>query len=99
MAEIINRISKTMLKEMGTGAEHQAHDVRAQEDDEADVKEETKIVGMCAVCQGEIKAKVVTKFASLGPPIIGPSSEQQFQQVIDGYYCTKCGIKYEFVPK
>lgn len=50
----------------------------------------------CIVCkEGEIVEKIVQKFTSLSLPIIGPGSRDQFSDVSEGYFCKKCGLKYE----
>lgn len=53
----------------------------------------------CVVCGGPIVERVDREFdARSGPMIIGPASQQQFHDVSKGYHCTKCGLKYEFLP-
>lgn len=84
MASIVNRVTEEILKERGVG----------------DGVDADKVLGECRVCKGGIVEKTFIRFDSMtGPPIIGPGSRQQFKKVSDGYYCKKCGIKYEFVPK
>lgn len=56
--------------------------------------------GVCRVCGGDIVEKIVHEFnPRSGPLIIGPASKEQFHDIHEGYYCNKCGLKYEFVPK
>jgi len=62
--------------------------------------EEKEIVGSCMVCKGDIIKDVATEFNPMsGPLIIGPGSRQQFSEVLRGYYCTGCGLKYQFPPQ
>ena len=34
----------------------------------------------------------------LGPAVIGPGSKQQHHDVSKGFHCTRCGLKYLFIP-
>ncbi len=61
-----------------------------------------KTSGICMVCNGEIIERIKRIFdPSLGPQVIGVDgpSNHQFKNVSEGYYCKKCGIKYEFIPQ
>jgi len=54
--------------------------------------------GSCRVCGGDIVEKIVQKSYHRGiSDVIGPSSGPQFYDAHEGYYCKKCGLKYEFV--
>jgi len=53
----------------------------------------------CVVCKGVLVEKIVSKFVSMGPPIIGPGSRDQFVDEREGYFCRRCGIKYEHLPE
>lgn len=56
--------------------------------------------GKCVFCSGPIVEMIVREFdARSGPMIIGPGSKHQHHDVSQGFHCTKCGLKYEFVPK
>lgn len=56
--------------------------------------------GKCVSCGGVIVEKVVRKFdPTMGSAIIGPGSKNQFHEISEGFYCTNCGLKYEFVSK
>ncbi len=55
--------------------------------------------GRCAVCGERIIEKIITEHDSnVGPPIFGPASRRQFKEVRE-YYCSFCGVKYEFLPR
>jgi len=63
-------------------------------------KEAKVFEGACKVCGGDIKEKIVCEYdPATGPPLFGPGSAKQFRDFHRGYYCTRCGIRYEFVPK
>ncbi len=55
--------------------------------------------GTCFVCQG-----TVTEVFNLVPTCdpmhipIGPGSTAYYRNASDGLHCTKCGIKYQFLP-
>jgi hypothetical protein len=54
--------------------------------------------GTCGVCGGRIVEKKGFAFDPVfGPPIIGPGSRDQHTEVSYGFYCEKCGLKYEFI--
>jgi len=56
-----------------------------------------KIMGVCVVCGGEIKEKIVPLFEHQN--VYGPGSKpEDIGESADGLVCTECGIKYEFVP-
>lgn len=60
-------------------------------------KQKAEKKGTCVICGGNIIEKVVTEFdPETGPPIIGPGSRSQFRRVSKGFYCQRCGLKYEF---
>jgi len=53
----------------------------------------------CRVCKGAIVKKVVSVLTRLsGFDTFGPGSGVCFRQVVEGYYCSKCGVRYEFIP-
>lgn len=55
--------------------------------------------GKCIVCGGEIFQMIVSEFDPMtGPLIIGPGSKHQFREASAGFHCTRCGIKYLFIP-
>ncbi len=59
---------------------------------------ERKTKGKCKACGGPIVEKIEsepTMSKELIP--IGPGSAKYFRQVSKGFYCKKCGIKYEFI--
>lgn len=60
------------------------------------MKEQSAPAGTCRVCFGEVIEKIVSVF--VGEPIYGPRSRDQTSKRRDGYYCTECGIRYEFPP-
>ncbi len=63
--------------------------------------QDKKTNGICGVCSGAIVQKIVRKFdPRTGPQVIGVDgpSDHQFKEVSEGFYCSQCGIKYEFVP-
>lgn len=57
--------------------------------------------GICRVCGGQIFEIIVRELdLSPGPLIMGPSSkQQQYHEASKGFHCTRCGIKYQFVPQ
>lgn len=53
----------------------------------------------CVVCSGKIVADTKIEYdPATGPPIYGPGSRRQFKEKTKGYFCTRCGIKYQFPP-
>lgn len=55
--------------------------------------------GKCVVCQSVIVERRVEEFNPMfGPPVDGPGSEKQFHIASAGYHCSKCGLKYDFIP-
>lgn len=65
----------------------------------AEKKEPKVFKGRCRVCKGDITENIVRRFNPMsGPMVFGPGSRQQLVNSHEGYYCTKCGISYEFVP-
>jgi len=55
--------------------------------------------GKCVVCGGEIVERRTREFDPMsGPLIFGPGSRRQFKVVNKGLHCSKCGLKYEFLP-
>ncbi len=62
--------------------------------------------GLCRImhaegmCRGVITDDTRKEFdPTMGAMIIGPGSRNQFHTVSHGYYCVKCGVKYQFVPQ
>lgn len=55
--------------------------------------------GKCVVCKG----KVIEEYVSVSDrPFtkipLGPASRNCYSWQYDGCHCTKCGLKYEFIP-
>ncbi len=55
---------------------------------------------ICKVCGGPIVELLeVEHDPKSGPPVYGPASRRQFNEVSKGFHCKKCGIKYQFPPE
>jgi hypothetical protein len=55
--------------------------------------------GVCVVCQGKITGNYTQE--CIGDPNnipIGPGSQDYYHWAFQGYHCTNCGLKYEFLP-
>lgn len=64
-----------------------------------DIKFGDEVKGECGSCGGEIREKIVALFEAPMPDVYGPGSKpESIGEGVDGLVCTKCGIKYEFVP-
>lgn len=53
--------------------------------------------GACIVCSGDLQQKMIVVEAPRGLTAVMPS--EPYVEVADGYFCTDCGIRYEFIPK
>jgi len=71
-----------------------------EEKEEEKKEEELKSKeGICRVCKGTIIESTVYEYDPMtGPPVIGPGYKRQQHKVSKGFYCEKCGIKYQFIP-
>ncbi len=62
-----------------------------------------KPMGFCLVCKGNIVETIVTRaesggvFGSRQVVYGGPPLRIPTHDVVDGFHCSNCGIKYEFV--
>lgn len=70
-----------------------------KEGTEMNASEEVKTGTLCKVCGSEIVEGFEELYdPSTGPPIYGPGSRDQIKLESIGYYCSGCGIKYQFLP-
>lgn len=55
--------------------------------------------GKCIICKGVVSGEYLQRADRDWMHIpIGPASQDCFYWEFQGYHCTKCGIKYEFLP-
>lgn len=56
--------------------------------------------GVCVICKTlTVQAKISRELIPGAIPIIGPGSQNQYHSILRGYYCTTCGVSYEFPTK
>ena len=53
--------------------------------------------GACVMCRGDLQEKM-TMVAASREGLLAAMPQDQFVEVADGYFCTDCGIRYEFIP-
>lgn len=103
LAEItseLKRLSPEELKKIMDDAAEAAEKAREEQKRKEREPPESK-TGTCIVCKGTIKGNYVR---GLRPGTderfvpIGPGSKQYYTWNFKGYSCTKCGLKYEFIP-
>ena len=52
--------------------------------------------GACVMCRGDLQEKMIVVEAARGLTAVMP--REPYVEVADGYFCTDCGIRYEFIP-
>jgi hypothetical protein len=56
--------------------------------------------GLCVVCNGALEEKVISFYnaSAFDMPVGPPSFRERTIEGKDGYFCTHCGLRYEFIP-
>lgn len=55
--------------------------------------------GKCRLCDSSVVNDTTREYnPRSGPPIMGSGSRNQYHEVTHGYYCSNCGLKYQFPP-
>lgn len=87
------------LKKMDVAALRKKMQGREQEREEAERRPPKSETASCMVCGGTVSGRYQHEFTDIGGHmILGPGSRHQYSWVFKGYHCTRCGLKYEFLP-
>lgn len=97
MQNMMGDVSKITVEKMKELLD-KARDERKQREKDRYAKPECE-EGKCVVCKG----KVIEEYTQVADRDfmqipLGPASRDCYHWRYDGCHCTKCGLKYEFIP-
>ena len=77
-----------------------AHMEMLRTESERHTEDVKTLSGLCVVCNGALEEKKIFIDATrpLWFPTLAVMPEEPVIEVADGYFCTQCGLRYEFIP-